>query len=231
MKKLLISLSAILSAVFLSWFTIIFICIGSLFNSFYGITGFCGGIVALIVSLISILLWKYDTDRNTTEINGLTLVFTSLYFIIMLIVNGRFCFLTYSNCPKVLPVTTDFVITLLFIVIRIFILPYRDRVLRTTKSASEKTFNVSVISRKIASIINTSEDNSIKCELNKLKEEIDYSTNISQNSTSYLEHDFYDKLNQISYAINHGKSSEDILKLISEAKTLWNERNGASAAN
>ena len=81
MNSTLKKLSVILGMIFIAWTLILVVSINALFDDFYGWFGFACGVLTFILSIASMLLWKPDTMRDTTEINALPLVFTSIFFV------------------------------------------------------------------------------------------------------------------------------------------------------
>ena len=224
-------LSVIFGMIFVAWMLILAIATDFLFYGFYGWVGFWGGIAAFGFSAASLLLWRPDTGRDTTEINAIPLVFTSVYFIAMLLANTVFCFLTYMNYPRVIPVVVNLVLTVAFVSVRMFVAPYRDRVSHTAARVAEKTRGVVGLSSKLGDIMGMAQDGAVKQQLGKLKEQLDYSTNVTQPLTADFENSFFHQLCEIANAIDQNMPTEDVLSKIKAAQMIWKRRNGASSAN
>lgn len=231
MNRMLKRLSIIFGTIFIGWVLLLAFSTDYLFYGFYGWAGFCGSVLAFGLSAASMLLWEPDGGRDTTEINAAPLVYTSTYFIAMLVANTVFCFLTYANYPKVIPIAVNLLLTVAFVTVRVFILPYRNRVLQTTAHAAEKTRGVVELSSKLGQMLGAVQDDAVKKRLKELKEQLDYSTNVSQPFTADLEERFFNQLCELSNAIDKNVPAEEVLKKIDAAQITWKKRNGASSMN
>lgn len=221
----------ILGMVFVVWVLILIWAIDVLFQGFYGWAGFCGGILAFGLSALSLALWKTDGDRDTTEISAIPQIFTSVYFTAALVANTVFCFLAYREFPRVIPIAVNAVLTIAFVAVRMFVLPYRNRVLRTAARTAEKTCGTIRLSAKLGELMAITQDAAVNQQLRDLKERLDYSTNVSQAFTEDLETLFFDQLCDISNAMDQHDPVEDVLRKIEEAQRTWKMRNGASFTN
>lgn len=221
----------ILGIVFLGWLLVLFLSIDALLQGFYGRVGFCGGVLAFVISIVSLLLWRHEPGKNTTEINVTPRIFTYGYFIVAFLANTLFCFMAHLNAPKAIPLAVNVLLTAAFVSVRMDLLPYRNRVLHTAAHTAEKTCGVMELSAKLGEIMGTAEDATVKQGLRKLKEQLDYSVNVSQPFTADLEALFFNQLGDISLAIDQHAPVGDVLEKIAAAQLTWNRRNGASAVN
>lgn len=231
MSSSLKRLAVIIGIVFIGWILILFLSIDALFQGFYGRVGFCGGILAFVISMASLLLWKPESGRNTTEINAAARVFTGMYFTVAFLANTLFCFMSHVDAPKAVPLAVNVLFTAAFAAVRMYILPYRDRVLRTAAHTAEKTRGVAGLSAKLGEIAGAAQDAAVRQRLRELKEQLDYSANVSQPCTADLETMFSGQLLEISQAIDQHAPTEDVLEKIAAAQITWNRRNGVSAKN
>lgn len=221
----------IIGMVFIAWILILAFSTAALFHSFYGVVGFCGSILAFVLSTASLLLWKADPERDTAEVNAALPVYTGTYFILAFIANTVFCFMSHLDAPRIIPLVVNALLTIAFVTVRMFILPYRDRVSRTVLHTAEKTRGAVRLSAKLSEIMGMAQDEAVKQRLRELKEQLDYSTNVSQPFTADLEAVFFGQLCDISNAIDQHAPSEDVLKRIDATWITWKKRNGASSMN
>lgn len=221
----------IIGVVFIGWILILFLSIDALFQGFYGWAGFCGGILAFVILVASLLLWKPDSGRDTTEINAVPRVFTYMYFIVALLANTLFCFMSHLKAPKIIPLVVNVLLTVAFVTVRMSISPYRDHVLRTASYTAEKTRGVVGLSAKLGENMGVAQDKAVKQRLKELKEQLDYSANVSQPFTADLEAIFFSQLDDISRALERHAPTEDVLEKIAAAQLTWNRRNGVSTMN
>lgn len=218
----------IIGMVFIAWILILAFSTDALFRSFYGVVGFCGGILAFGLSTASLLLWKPHPGRDMTEVNAAVPIYTGTYFILAVGANTAFCFMSHSYAPRIIPLVVNALLTIAFVTVRMFILPYRERVSRTVLRTAGKAQGVVRLSAKLGEIMGGTQDEAVKQRLRELKEQLDYSTNVSQPFAEELEAVFFDQLCDISNAIDQHIPAEDVLKKIDATWITWKKRNGAS---
>jgi hypothetical protein len=85
------------------------------------------------------------------------------------------------------------------------------------------------ISSQLAVMISVTTDAGIKNQLLKLKETVDYSTNVSQGFLVDSQNYFLLQLNQIQGMIDENKDYEEINKKIQEATVTWKIRNSVAS--
>ena len=99
------------------------------------------------------------------------------------------------------------------------------RVEKQTEHVSDKINPIMSISVLLSTMISTTSNPDIKKQLLKLKENVDYSTNISQTYTENAQNDFLVQLNNIQNEIMNNSDMDKIKKMIEEAQSIWKKRN------
>lgn len=222
-------LSVIYGVILAAWILILILAIDFSHYAFYGYVGISGGILASIVAAGSILLWKQDYNPDTTESNAVTLVVTIGYFILSLGANTVFCFLAYLDRPRILPISVNASLLIIFVAFRGFSSPHKNRVIQTAAHTANRTHHVSTLSSMLGELVGMAQEESVKSRLTRLKEQLDYSSNISQNMTEELEAQFQSQLTVIGEALTQNAPAERILTEIDAAEKTWKKRNGVSS--
>lgn len=198
---------------------------------YYGWIGLAGGIVAFLVSGISIALWNNGApSRDTTEINAMPYVVTILYLIIALVFNTIFCGLYYLDYAKFIPIAINLILLIIFIAMRSFMDPYREHVERTAAEVKQKVTAHNNFSALLSEIVVLADDPDEKQAVKKLQELVAYSPNMAQGFNNDAENTFWNELTEIKNGISNGADKEFILKKISEASKTWSRRNGVAAS-
>lgn len=146
---------------------------------FYFWGGFCFGVISFVVAGVSLLLIKITNNKNTTEINYIPVYYTSVYLLVSLIINTLFVFLVTGKYNIIL-VVLNLVVLVAFISIRLYTSDYITRVDRQTRYSADKISPISSISTQLATLLSITTDSDIKKQLHKLREMVDYSSNVSQ---------------------------------------------------
>lgn len=231
MNNTLKRISVITILVFVAWILILFFATDALFQNFYGQVGFCGGILAFVLSAASLVLWKPNPGRDTTEIDATPLIFTGVYFVVALLANTLFCFTGSLNALKPIPIAVNALLIIVFVAVRIFVLPYRDRVSHTAARTAEKTRGAVRASAKLGELMGMTQDAAVKQQLSALMEQLSFSNNVSQSFSADLETLFFDQLCDIGSALERQAPTEDVLKMINAAQNTWRKRNGSAFTN
>lgn len=195
---------------------------------FYFWGGFCFGVISFVVAGVSLLLIKITNNKNTTEINYIPVYYTSVYLLVSLIINTLFVFLVTGKYNIIL-VVLNLVVLVAFISIRLYTSDYITRVDRQTRYSADKISPISSISTQLATLLSITTDSDIKKQLHKLREMVDYSSNVSQAFLENSQNLFLLQLNQIQSLIIEHKSNDEITNKIQEATVTWKTRNSMSS--
>lgn len=222
-------LSIICGVILAAWILILVFAIDFSHCAFYGYVGVGGGILAFILTVVSILLWEQDYNPDTTEVSAVTLVVTIGYFILSLGANTVFCFLAHLDQPRIIPIFINAALLLGFVAFRVFSLPYKNRVIQTAARTANRTYHISTLSSMLGELVGMAQEESVKSRLKSLKEQLDNSSNMSQNTTEDVETQFQNQLTIIGASLTQNTPAERILTEIDVAEKIWKKRNGASS--
>jgi hypothetical protein len=118
-------------------------------------------------------------------------------------------------------VVLNFILLIAFIPIRLYTDDYVTHVDKQTRHSAEKIKPITTISSHLATMLSVTTDPDIKNQLLKLKEIVDYSSNISQGFLDDSQNYFLLQLNQIHSLIIEHKDKDEINKKIQEATVTW----------
>lgn len=195
---------------------------------FYFWGGFSFALFSFLVAGISLLLIKKKNQRNTTEIRYIPVYYTAFYLLASILINTYFvCRLAGKH--NIILVVLNALIFIVFISIRLFTDGYVSRVGNQTKYSTEKTMPSTTISSKLSTLLSIATESDIKKELLKLKETVDYSSNVSQRFSENSNNLFLLLLNQIESLMVEKQDKEEIIKKIQEATVVWKTRNGMAS--
>ena len=195
---------------------------------FYFWGGLSFGVFSFIVAGVSLLLIKKRNNRNTTEISLIPVYYTAAYQFAALIVNTYFIMREAGKMNQLL-VVLNTIILVAFIAVRLNTDDYVSHVDKQTRHLAEKIKPITLISSRMATILSVTSDPDIKTQLLKLKEMVDYSSNVSQEFSEETQNYFLLQLNQIQSLIVEHKDKEEIDKNIQEATVTWKMRNSVDS--
>lgn len=195
---------------------------------FYFWGGFSFGFISFIVAGVSLLLIKKTNSRNATEITYIPVYYTAVYLLVSIIINTYFVFRVSGKSNLVL-VVLNLLVLISFIAIRNYADDYLDRIEKQSNSSIEKLSPFTTISAHLSTILSITTDDDLKKQLLKLKEIVDYSSNVSQGFLENSQNNFLSQLNRIEGLIIEHQDKEEIGKLIQEATITWNTRNSIAS--
>jgi hypothetical protein len=221
-------LSIIELLLFVSWCVIVLVFADYDGAGFYYWGGFCFGLISFVVAGASLLLIKASNNSSTTEINYIPVYYTSIYLLVSIVINTYFIFLATGKYNIIL-VVLNLLVFIAFIALRLYSGDYIKRVDNQTRHSAEKIRPMSSISAQLAALLSLTTDSDIKKHLYKLKEMVDYSSNVSQSFLENSQNQFLLQLNQIQSLIVEHKSNDEIINKIHEATITWKTRNSMAS--
>lgn len=210
--------------IFVGWCIAIFVTVKPELIGFNFWFAFAFGIISFVVSFVSVIRMKISYNRNLTEINALPLVATVAYFVVSVVFNSIFVFRLYFGFRLML-VSVNFILLAAFVAYRLFTDNYASHVEALSEKVEEKTADVKRISSKLALIAGKTTDVNVKKRILKLKETVDYSTNLTQSRLYEIQDEFLLELNKLETLIDEGGSAEAFNERLSRLEAIWKSRN------
>lgn len=189
---------------------------------------FAFGLIAFILGAVMILYFTHTIDRDTTEAAYLPFVFTAIftgaYILVALLYNTIFAFKDDDDAMG-----RFFAINIIWIAIYIVAVLYARKYILRIKETSSKISNrirpITTISTKLACLVAITTDPAAKQQILKLKESVDYGSNMSQNFSEATEQRFLMQLNELEALIQTNAPADQINTKIQQAQMTWNSRN------
>ncbi len=221
-------LSIIELLLFISWCVVVLVFADYDRAGFYYWGGFCFGLISFVVAGASLLLIKATNNSSTAEINYIPVYYTSIYLFVSIVINTYFIFRATGKYNIIL-VVLNLLVLITFIALRLYSGDYIKRVDKQTRHSAEKIRPMSSTSAQLAALLSLTTDSDIKKPLHKLKEMVDYSSNVSQSFLENSQNQFLLQLNQIQSLIVEHKSNDEIISKIHEATVTWKTRNSMAS--
>lgn len=220
-----ISLSVIIEALIcVVWCAIVLIFAKYDQAGFYFWGGFGFGLFAFILVAVVLVFFNAKGTRDTTEASALPLYFSGIYLLATIVTNSYFTAKIAGDNNRVL-VILNLVFMVAYISAILYANSYIAGLADATKEVASKIRPITDISKKLGSVVSSAKDDEVKKALLKLKEKVDFSSNLTSDATKDVENIFYLQLGQIQNMIVENRDKSEILSLINEADTNWNARN------
>lgn len=191
--------------------------------------GLTFGILAAVLSVVYLIVFKRYPGSSAVETGALSVFFTIIYFAAALLANTVFIFCGRGEFNRFL-VCANLLINVIFVILVLYAEKDTRRLTDQLERTAEKTAargNLSVI---LGELLAEAKDEQVRAALYRLKEAVDYSSNITTAGTADYEEQMEALLTDLKDLIANGGSPEETLSGIREAESLWKSRNSAAAA-
>lgn len=186
-------------------------------------------LVAVIASEIYLLIVRKEPSEQGTEPGALGVILTICYLLITILLNSIFVLLRYGNFNMILLVL-NLAATVCYIILTLWIEQHTARLTHQLRMTEQKTASTNEIGRKLGELLAITEDAEIRGKLLKLKEAVDYSTNISTNATAGMDTQMIAQLDEI-VQLSIGRADRlIILKKVDAAEVTWKMRSSTASS-
>lgn len=193
---------------------------------------FWGGLIFGIITfaVTAVLPWFVGrkSGNTTVELAAPVYTFTAIYFIAGFILNTIFVIIATHDSYKWV-IVPNVIFILLYVGAMVFALRTVTGVSEMGKKIDEKVVSVQMFGVQVAALIDLVEDASVKEQLVKLKEYVDYSDQVGVAGTKEIEDRFRTQLFDIQTMIDEGEPIEDIAAKVKSATSTWKTRNNMLA--
>lgn len=218
LRKGVFSLIGLLAAI--TWSAIILL-IGHPNN--LGACGWLSYVFVLVSIAVAVACFSFHrTPQNDSSLVGIPFYYSIAFVSISVIINGIYI-LAEIKSLGVLAIAVDIVLFVAYLGIMVFSYLYQERFLKRIENVETRTTFVTSCSAAIGVLLSESADPDIHNALVKLKEKVDFSSNITKSPALISE--ISEKVSEIRAAIESSDEKADILKLIEELGNLWNKKN------
>lgn len=204
---------------------LIMVAVATLFTptySFWG--GVVGGVISVAIAEVYLLFIRFPSRAQAVEAGAVSIYFTIGFVAISAIVNTVFILIKLGDFNYVL-LAANALIDVCFIIAAIYAEKHAIRVAAQLVRAEKKISFTAGISQTIGSMIAAAPDDTIRNQLVKMKETVDYSSNISADSSADLEQKFAAQLEEVQSMMEVCEDSAVILQKLQQAEQTWKHRN------
>ncbi len=186
-------------------------------------------IIAIMAAEVYLLVFRKDPGNQGAEPGVLGIIFSVGYLLIAVLLNSIFVLLGFGDFNWVL-VTLNVVAIAGYIILLLWAEQTSARLERQMEETAQKTAPSINIGRKLGELLAITQDKEIRARLLKLKEAVDYSTNISTNATSEKEFQMDMQLDELAQLTIARADRLIILNKVEAAEMTWKMRNSAASS-
>ena len=203
------------------------------FHAVLGLEWLCLGSIACVGVAVAaaelyLLVLRKDPGPQAAEPGALGVIFTVIYTIIALLLNTILVIKGYGNFNWLL-VVLNLAALAGYIILVLWVDQSSAQLEKKLEKVEQKTAPSVNLGRKLGELVAITTDEEVRSRLLKLKEAVDYSTNISTQATADREAQFAAQLDEIAQLTIARADKIIILGKLETAEMLWKMRNATSA--
>lgn len=191
--------------------------------------GMIFGMAAGALSILYLMMFRSSPGSQAVEVGAVSVYVTICYVAAAIVLNTMFVLIGSGGFNKFLLLWNAIIIAAYIIVI-LYVEKDAQRLSDQLDRTEQMLSNSIDISGKLGTILGIAEDNEVRNRILKLKEAVDYSTNITTASTLESERKMECQLDELmNLIINRGDPSA-VKDKIREAEITWKIRSSAGSS-
>ncbi len=211
------------------WSTIMFLVIKDNANEDIFWIGYGFGMLAFVLTALYSALIGERVNRNVSDIRFIQYYFSMWFLVISVLYNTVAVFSDAEKAARNMVIWNLIFIAGFFLTV-LYISSYIARVTALTTNVTNRMQNSINVSAKLGGLVAVATNPEIRDRLLKLKQNVDYSSNMTQASSYEVEMQFGAALDEIQGLMFNGTDTETIIKKIDGATSLWFLRNNNAAS-
>lgn len=217
--------------VLVAWLVIMFVCKNALMNPIVFAMSLGFGVLAFAAASISAAMSdKQSTVKSTTEIHYLPVASSCAYFVVALLANTYFVFAAYGWGGSTIPVVVNIVLLAVLVLVQMGLGFNGRQVDQKVAAVAAKTVQTAQFGSYVGQLLAMAQDAQVKAELKALKDDISFSSNMSQPHVQEVERQFSAALEAVSNSMSADEQAGVTVGLVRDARKIWKKRNTALTA-
>ncbi len=188
-----------------------------------------GATLAVILADIYLLVFRDTPDRQTVEVSAVPIYYTLVYFVMVVISNTALVLIGLGGFNRVV-LSTNALMDVVYVILLLWAEKDTQRLKRQLSHTEQKLSLTIELLQKLGELLSVTEDEEIHKQLLKLKEAVDYSTNISTSTTYTLEEKMCRQLDEVMELIMAGADRTEIVNAIGRVETTWKMRSSMATS-
>ena len=184
----------------------------------------------IAVAELYLLVFRKDRDGQQAELGALGMILTACFLLVVFLLNSLFVLLKHGNFNWVL-LSLNLIVNAGYIIALLWAEHSNAGAAKRAAMTEQKTVRTKEISRKLGELLAIAEDAEVKRKLLKLKEAVDYSTNITTGATAAGEIRMIAQLDEL-VQLSIGRADRlIILNKIEAAEMTWKMRSSTASSS
>lgn len=188
-----------------------------------------GGIAAAVVAILYLMLFRHPSDRQAVEAGSVSVLLTLAYVAAAMGVNAWLA-LRYLGGVNQILILCNAVLAVGYLALVFSAEKSAQRLSRQLQQTEEKLSLTGELSAKLGAMLGLAEDEEIRGRILKLKEAVDYSSNITTGGTYESEKLMERQLDELMELLSRRGERALIQNKLQEAELTWRTRSSAAAS-
>ena len=152
------------------------------------------------------------------------------YFVVALLANTYFVFAAYGWGGSTIPVVVNVVLLAVLVLVQMGLAFNARQVDQKVAAVAAKTVQTAQFASYVGQLLAVAQDTQVKAELKVLKDDISFSSNMSQPHAQEIERQFSAALEAVSNSMSADEPADVTVGLVHDARRIWKKRNAALTA-
>ncbi|MBQ3252178.1 MAG: hypothetical protein IJB02_02930 [Oscillospiraceae bacterium] len=186
-------------------------------------------IIAVIITELYLLVFRKNPGEQGIEPAALGIILTISFMVVTILLNTIFVLVEHGDFNWIL-LLLNFMVVASYIIPLLWVELSVARLIRQLKVTEQKTTPSVNIGKKLGELLAITEDAEIRGKLLKLKEAVDYGTNISTNATAEKEAQMGALLDELAQLTIARADRLIILNKVEAAEMTWKMRSSTASS-
>lgn len=187
------------------------------------------GLVAVVLSILYLMVFRHSPGKQATEVGALSIYFAAFYVVAAMVSNTVFILSGHGEFNKLL-LLSNVIVNAIYIFLILCVEKSVYRLSQQLARTEQKLSGAAGISAKLGEMLSIVEDDAIRKQILKLKEAVQYSSNMTTDSTVQSERTMAHQLDELMSLINDQAELSAIQSKIREVEITWKTRSNAASS-
>ena len=186
-------------------------------------------VIAVVAAVTYLSFLRLVPGRQAVEPGALSIIVTAAYVLISLGANTALILINLGGFNQYL-IVRNIIINAVYVVLILYVERDTRRLKEQLDCTEAKTAASVNISEKLGALLGIAEDGEIRSRLLKLKEMVDYGTNITTASTTAQEQQMAGYLDELMNLLMANSRKELVIEKIQQAERCWKMRSSTASS-
>lgn len=187
------------------------------------------GVIAVALAVTYLSFLRFAPGRQAVEPGALSIIVTVTYVLISLGINSALILVDLGGFNRYLIIGNN-IINAVYVVLILYVEHDTKRLKEQLDCTEAKTVACVDISEKLGALLGIAEDGEIRSRLLKLKERVDYGTNITTASTTAQEQQMAGYLDELMNLFMANSRKELVIEKVQQAEQCWKMRSSIASS-